>query len=268
MRYTKSLVGKIVRANGGMAVGKGPGTLYDQKKFDIPYIRDFLLDRGIPADVSETSTPWSKVKEVHDETVQRAQEAFDAAGHRGFIMCHLSHSYHSGACQYFTFAIADASETNLRSYDTVKRAIQQSFMNHGGTVSHHHGVGEEHSPWMEQDISPAGVRHPGETVRRGRPRTPPQSRQDRARGPSGHLRRTATTPDPPHAGGPVHGVGRRLARGRHPTGPAVGAFRRTETTRHRRRQDPGRSATSPGSGPSVLRAVAVKRTWPFVRTYG
>ena len=184
VRYTKSLVGKIVRANGGMAVGKGPGTLYDQKKFDIPYIRDFLLDRGIPADVSETSTPWSKVKEVHDETVQRAQEAFDAAGHRGFIMCHLSHSYHSGACQYFTFAISDASETNLRSYDTVKRTIQQSFMEHGGTVSHHHGVGEEHSPWMDQDISPAGVHmqaklfeavdpghhlNPGKIVHEGRP---------------------------------------------------------------------------------------------------
>ena len=30
-------------------------------------------------------------------------------------------------------------------------------MDNHGTVSHHHGVGEEHSPWMEQDISPAGV---------------------------------------------------------------------------------------------------------------
>ena len=30
-------------------------------------------------------------------------------------------------------------------------------MDHGGTVSHHHGVGEEHSPWMAQDISEAGV---------------------------------------------------------------------------------------------------------------
>lgn len=157
VRYQKSVVNKIVKANGGMGVGKGPGTLYDQKKFDIPYIRDFLLDRGIPADVSETSTPWSKVKEIHDDTVKRAYEAFDEAGHKGFIMCHLSHSYHSGACQYFTFAIADSSESNLKSYDIVKRAVQQSFMDYNGTVSHHHGVGEEHSPWMDQDISEGGV---------------------------------------------------------------------------------------------------------------
>ena len=155
--YTKKLVNKIVKRHGGMGVGAGPGKLYDQKKFDIPYIRDFLLDRGIPADVSETSTPWAYTREVHDRTVAAAEKAFTETGHRGFIMCHLSHSYHSGACQYFTFAIADGSDTSLDSYDHVKRAIQQSFMDHHGTISHHHGVGEEHSPWLEQDISPAGV---------------------------------------------------------------------------------------------------------------
>lgn len=157
VRYEKSLVGKIVSRAGGMSVGKGPGVLYDQKKYDIPYIRDFLLDRGIPADVSETATPWALLKQIHDTTVAAAQAAMEKAGVQGFIMCHLSHSYHSGACQYFTFAINDSSEHNMESYDLVKRAIQQSFMDNGGTISHHHGVGEEHSPWLDQDISPAGV---------------------------------------------------------------------------------------------------------------
>ncbi|MEL4358955.1 MULTISPECIES: FAD-binding oxidoreductase [unclassified Luteococcus] len=184
VRYAKSVVNKIVRAQGGMNVGKGPGTLFDQKKYDIPYIRDFLLNMGIPADVSETSTPWSRTKEIHDETVKAAEKAFAETGHKGFIMCHISHSYHAGACQYFTFAVADGSENNMATYDHVKRAVQQSFMDHGGTVSHHHGVGEEHSPWMEQDISPAGVHiqrklfegvdpgknlNPGKIVHDGRP---------------------------------------------------------------------------------------------------
>lgn len=157
VRYLKSIVNPIVKKHGGMGVGAGPGKLYDQKKFDIPYIRDFLLDRGIPADVSETSTPWAYTKQIHDATVAAAKKAFEETGYRGFIMCHLSHSYHSGACQYFTFAIADDSDTNMDSYDHVKRAVQQSFMDNHGTVSHHHGVGEEHSPWLAQDISPAGV---------------------------------------------------------------------------------------------------------------
>ena len=41
-------------AHGGLCIGSSPGELYDQKKFDTPYIRDFLLDRGALADVSET----------------------------------------------------------------------------------------------------------------------------------------------------------------------------------------------------------------------
>lgn len=158
VRFQKGLVAKIVRKWGGMGVGKGPGSMYDEKKFDIPYIRDFLLDRGIPADVSETTSTWANALTMHDETVQRAQEAFDATGHKGFIMCHISHSYRIGACQYFTFAVADNNhDTVLETYDAVKQAVQQSFMDHKGTVSHHHGVGEEHSPWMAQDISEAGV---------------------------------------------------------------------------------------------------------------
>ena len=42
-------------------------------------------------------------------------------------------------------------------YDVVKTAIQQAFIDAGGTLSHHHGVGTDHAPWMEQDLSPAGV---------------------------------------------------------------------------------------------------------------
>ncbi|AQP45849.1 FAD-binding oxidoreductase [Tessaracoccus flavus] len=157
VRYEKGIVGKIVRDNGGMGVGKGPGALYDQKKYDTPYIRDFMLDRGMLCDVSETTTPWAYAEQIHTNTVERFNKLMDELGVQGVVFCHLSHSYHSGACQYFTFAINDNSANAMRTYDLAKREIQQSFMDNHATVSHHHGVGEEHSPWMEQDISPAGV---------------------------------------------------------------------------------------------------------------
>jgi alkyldihydroxyacetonephosphate synthase len=152
----KKLVDAIVKKHGGMGVGKGPGALYDQKKFDTPYLRDFLLDRGAAGDVSETSAPWSKLALVHDAAVAAANKAFDEIGIKGWIMSHLSHSYHSGACLYFTFAFV-FGKNPIAEYNTVKSAIQQSFMDSGATLSHHHAVGLEHAAWLEQDISTEGV---------------------------------------------------------------------------------------------------------------
>jgi len=152
----KKLVDAIVKKHNGLGVGTGPGVLYDQKKFDTPYLRDFLLDRGAAGDVSESAMPWSQVIPLYDAVRAAADKAFDEIGIKGWIMAHMSHSYHSGACLYFTFAFVFGDDP-ITEYDTVKRAIQQAFVDNGGSISHHHGVGVEHSPWLEQDISTQGV---------------------------------------------------------------------------------------------------------------
>jgi alkyldihydroxyacetonephosphate synthase len=154
----RKLVGKIVSRHGGLCVGSGPGELYDQKKFDTPYIRDYLLDRGAPGDVSETSAPWSALLPLYENVTGAAHRAFDELGVRGYLMCHLSHSYHAGACLYFTFAFKPSGDRDvLEEYDVVKVAIQQTFVDSGATLSHHHAVGTEHAQWLEEDISEPGV---------------------------------------------------------------------------------------------------------------
>jgi alkyldihydroxyacetonephosphate synthase len=152
----QKLVNKIVKKYGGLGVGKGPGVLYDQKKFDTPYLRDFFLDHGGAADVSETSAPWSKLLPLYNGVYAAANRAFEKIGVQGLIMAHLSHSYHTGACLYFTFAF-EHGDLPLEQYDVVKKAIQDAFIAEGGTVSHHHGVGLEHAPWMRDDVSAPGL---------------------------------------------------------------------------------------------------------------
>ncbi|HKX15722.1 MAG TPA: FAD-binding oxidoreductase [Propionibacteriaceae bacterium] len=153
----KKIVKDIVGKHGGILIGKGPGVLYDQKKFDIPYIRDFLLDRGAIGDVSETATPWSKLLPLYRNVIGAAEKVYAQLGVQGWIMCHLSHSYHSGACLYFTFAFKHDGVDPLAQYEPVKNAIQQAFVDSAGTLSHHHAVGTEHAAWLEQDISAPGV---------------------------------------------------------------------------------------------------------------
>jgi len=154
----RKLAERIVKRHGGLSIGASPGRLYDQKKFDTPYIRDFLLDRGAPADVSETSAPWSRLQTVYDNVMAAGHGAFGSLDVPGYLMCHLSHSYHAGACLYFTFALNPPDDHDaLEDYGVVKRAIQQAFVDSGATLSHHHAVGTEHAQWLEEDISAPGV---------------------------------------------------------------------------------------------------------------
>ena len=149
---------RIIKRHGGLCIGSSPGRLYDQKKFDTPYIRDYLLNRGAPADVSETSAPWSALHTLYDNVMAAGHGAFRRLGVPGYLMCHLSHSYHSGACLYFTFALNPPDDHDaLEDYGVVKRAIQQAFVDSGATLSHHHAVGTEHAEWLEADISRPGV---------------------------------------------------------------------------------------------------------------
>ena len=152
----RKAVEKVVKGNGGVGVGTGPGVLYDQKKFDTPYLRDYLLDRGTAGDVSETSVPWSGIDRMHDGVITAAERAYESLGRTGWIMSHLSHSYHSGACLYFTFAYVMGDDPQ-GEYDVVKGAIQQAFIDLGGVPSHHHGIGVEHAAWLSDVVSDQGV---------------------------------------------------------------------------------------------------------------
>ena len=192
----RKLVGRIVARHGGLCIGNGPGALYDQKKFDTPYIRDFLLDRGAMGDVSETAAPWSALSTVYGNVAAAANAAFDDLDVRGYLMCHLSHSYHAGACLYFTFAFRPSgSRDALEEYDAIKTSVQQAFVDSGATLSHHHAVGTEHAPWLEEDVSAPGVAmlralfdgvdpgrnlNPGKIVSSPRPRGEPRG-ADRSR---------------------------------------------------------------------------------------
>lgn len=157
--HEKSMVKKMVKAAGGISLGAGPGAIYDQKKFDTPYLRDFMLSMSVYGDVSDTGTTWSRLNEMHSCVYDAFYRKLDELGLRGFMFCHMSHSYHNGACLYFTFAVPFASDDRmLEEYTAVKHAIQSEFMKHLGTLSHHHAVGTEHQPWITEDIGEGGVK--------------------------------------------------------------------------------------------------------------
>ncbi|HXW89297.1 MAG TPA: FAD-binding oxidoreductase [Terriglobales bacterium] len=152
-----SQVQAIYRRWGAIGMGESSGKSFEATKYDFPHIRDFLLDRDVTTDVSETSTVWSNILPLYRETVTLLRAAILESGVSPWVGCHISHTYQCGASVYFTFGFRQQPEHEMEQYLRVKRAVQQSFIDHGATLSHHHAVGTEHLPWLAADISPLGV---------------------------------------------------------------------------------------------------------------
>jgi len=54
---------------------------------------------------------------------------------------HQSHSYRDGACLYFTFAGQPDAAEREAYYRAAWDAGTRAVLHHGGSLSHHHGVG-------------------------------------------------------------------------------------------------------------------------------
>jgi alkyldihydroxyacetonephosphate synthase len=147
----------ILKKHGGFPLGKSVGDTWSKDKFNIPYLRDYIMDYGCMADVAETSTVWSNVLPLYAGMVEAIKARFRQEDGTGYIGCHISHTYKTGACLYFTFAARQPRGRELEHYYEYKRLITDTILRLGGTLSHHHAVGIEHRPWIEQELSPAGL---------------------------------------------------------------------------------------------------------------
>jgi len=159
-------VESIYRRSNAVSLGAAAGKSFESTKYDFPYIRDFLLDRNVTTDVSETSTVWSNILPLYDGTMSELRSRIQESGVQPWAGCHISHTYQSGASVYFTFGFKQHPGRELDQYLHVKQAAQQSFIDHGATLSHHHAVGTEHLPWLTADISPLGIKAVA-TIKRG-----------------------------------------------------------------------------------------------------
>ncbi|MGA8248031.1 MAG: FAD-linked oxidase C-terminal domain-containing protein, partial [Nocardioides sp.] len=138
---------------GGEALGEEPGRAWVEGRFRAPYLRDALLDVGVLVETLETATYWSRLGEVYD-AVSAALKA--ALGEPALVLCHVSHVYETGASLYFTVAAAEGDDP-LERWRAAKAAAMDAIVSSGATITHHHGVGTDHRPWLGSEIGPVGL---------------------------------------------------------------------------------------------------------------
>jgi alkyldihydroxyacetonephosphate synthase len=143
-----------------VALGRRPGRQWLEDRFRHPYLRDSLLDRGFATDTLETAAPWTALPELTCQIRKALEEALHEDRETTTVLCHLSHPYLDGASLYFTFFFRcpiDIDEAVAR-WARLKRRATAALVAAGGTLTHHHGVGRWHAPWLEQEIGDTGLR--------------------------------------------------------------------------------------------------------------
>lgn len=146
------------RRFGGVDLGAGVGAKWYAGKFDYPYLRDVVMDRGGMVDVTETAATWDILPALYQEVNTTLKDRLKRGAFPGYVGCHLSHSYPAGACLYFTFAKAREAGNELPQYLATKRHVFEILLKHGATLSHHHAVGYELLPWIPRHLGDTGVR--------------------------------------------------------------------------------------------------------------
>ncbi len=117
---------------------------WEHSRFSDPYMREDLMDHGIMIDTLECAVTWSQMKEVHARVRQVVKNRPDT-----ICMTHLSHAYPQGANLYWIFI---AKIDKIQEYLDLQYSVLQTILESGAAMSHHHGVGKQTSPWLEEQM--------------------------------------------------------------------------------------------------------------------
>lgn len=159
-RFARSESLALARQHGGVHVGKSVGHGWEKNRFHGPYLRNTLWQHGYGADTIETSVDWPRVTPLMRAMEQAARDAFAEFGEKVHAFTHLSHVYAQGSSVYSTFvfrATADYEENHAR-WLAFKRRVSEVVTAHGGTISHQHGVGKDHAPFLPAEKTELGMR--------------------------------------------------------------------------------------------------------------
>ncbi len=142
----------------GVYLGTSPGKKWLEKRFELPYLRDELMDLGVLVETLETATNWDNIDRLHRETKKAIREAIQDFGVKGLVQTHVSHIYHEGASLYYTFLTKAIGGKEIEQWNHIKSKATAAILKNGGTISHHHGIGNEHKHWMEAEHGREGLK--------------------------------------------------------------------------------------------------------------
>ncbi len=153
---------KVLKSHGGVG---GPlanimGSIWSHGRFKFPYLRETTWTRGIAVDTLETSTDWDNIDQLMADVESALETALRSDGEEVMVFTHLSHMYTQGSSIYTTyfFRCADSYEETLERWRKLKNKASSVIARGRATISHQHGVGKDHAPYLPAEKGALGMR--------------------------------------------------------------------------------------------------------------
>ena len=158
-RETRRQVMDLCHEHDGVSAGRRFGEQWIAGRFRTPYLRNSLWELGYAVDTLETAATWDNVPRLLEQIEAALRGAPIGEGERIHVFTHLSHVYPQGASIYSTYLFrlaADPDET-LARWQALKGAASEAIVAGGGTISHQHGVGRDHAPYLAAEKGALGL---------------------------------------------------------------------------------------------------------------
>lgn len=157
-RQTLAEMKRHLRQSGGVYTGTLLGKRWEHARFRSPYLRHGLWEHGYAVDTLETCADWRRVPALVD-SIESALREHAGTDEKVHVFTHLSHVYPQGSSIYTTyiFRCSASYEETLARWRQMKQAASDALVAGGGTISHQHGVGRDHAPWLVHEKGAAGM---------------------------------------------------------------------------------------------------------------
>jgi alkyldihydroxyacetonephosphate synthase len=159
LRRTRAQAAAICRRHGGLFVGTVVGHTWQKSRFLSPYLRNTLWEAGVAVDTLETALPWPRVLEAARDIPAAIVAAMEPFNEKVLAFAHLSHIYRDAASIYTTFLFRRPKDPDelLARWQAMKHAASLTIQRHGGTITHQHGIGTDHAPYLPAEKGALGM---------------------------------------------------------------------------------------------------------------
>ncbi len=154
----KKTIARLVKKHGGMFGGAANGKRGYALTYAIAYIRDFMADYYVIGETYETTVPWNKIHAVCEAAQRVAEEQHAEQGFVGksYVSARITQIYQTGVCIYFTHGLNYKGVSSPeKKFAKMERKIREVIIEHGGSISHHHGIGKLRAPFTKKLLTPS-----------------------------------------------------------------------------------------------------------------